>query len=143
MPSLWNRITSAVSGAIRGFTRAEPQDIQEPTDFGDWITGEDISDYPEPTFYTPEPEPTPQESPGWFGNEITIYNLRTGESWSMTIEEWKDELLEPSGVLMATYGMGNIDIIRELISQGEWDDSKGSLDWYLWREGYAAQNYGA
>lgn len=76
----------------------------------------------------------------WYGEEITLYDawgnpIPEGGGW--TINDWYGEVLRTKGELVSRYGLGNIDLIYQLMALGMWDDD----DWARWREDYD-ESYG-
>jgi hypothetical protein len=71
----------------------------------------------------------------WFGNEITLYDawgnpIPPGGGW--TFNDWYGELMRTKSELVSRYGIGNIDLIYQLMALGQWDEE----DWVRWREDY-------
>ena len=66
----------------------------------------------------------------WY-DDVTIYN-DFFQPLTMTMQDWYDATLLGHEELLATYGIDNLDIIRQLEDQGIWD----SDDWEIWREMY-------
>jgi hypothetical protein len=153
MASRWSRLTSAVSGAIRSIFGTSKEQRRPPTPPSPPPGPPPGGIPPRPPAPPPRPPEPPGgptmpppggggiggggigDDPGWYGNEITLYDadgnpIPEGGGWTMA--EWHDELLRTKGELVADYGLGNIDLIYQLLALGIWDEE----DWVQWREDY-------
>lgn len=70
--------------------------------------------------------------PPWWQDDTTLYRPRDDFPLTNTAQDWFNETFLTKEELLATYGVDNIFIIRELEAQGLW----GPEDWAYWREHY-------